>query len=196
MPGALNITIDDEASPFVEKIREASNSSDVKDVMGRSVASTVREYLQGIAGDSQHHKSSEALGAERTGFYEQAARSIGSPDIEEDGFSVSIRSVGFAQRYFGGTIHGNPVLTIPARAEAYGQSARSFDNLQIVIFGAAAAALVDKNRENKQAGLQDVYYWLVPQVTQEGDETILPKSDEMLDPAVEAAMNYLERVAA
>lgn len=189
---------------LADELAGADRATELLNRMGEVLQETVRAHFEALAGDSAHHKSSEALGAERTGFYEEAARNVQSPQIEGGGVAVSVDHAGLAQRYFGGDIHAKEggFLTIPARAEAYGHRAREFDNLQLIIFPSGAGALIAKGavtqRGKRGAAAQfdsegsEVFFWLVRQVHQEADPTVLPDDDEILNPAIAAAGDYID----
>jgi len=204
---SLELEINDKASPAVATIRDELDRPDVKRVMGRAVAGVLKDYFFKLANDSQHHKTADTLGASRTGFYERAAQAVQQPEIVNDGFKVAINHVGIAQRLFGGSIE--PVnakfLTIPARTEAYGKRAHEFDNLRLILFPSGAGALVAKKGGTTVRGARGgkstikesgglVFYWLVKQVTQLPDPSVLPTEEEMLDPAIENARDYIERL--
>lgn len=100
-----------------------------------------------------------------------------------------------AQRYFGGTIRptgGRNFLTIPARAEAYRRSARSFDDLVLIVFrrkGRGPAGALIRKGETHDA----VMYWLYRKVTQKGDPRVLPTSDELAAAVMPDVESYLLR---
>ena len=177
----------------VEKLRGAVAGDDVREVMGFAIQEVVQRHFSVLASDAQHHQSALSLGADRTGFYEEARAGTHDPKIEGGGVSVSIEKAGIAQRYFGGTIAATPgsYLTIPALAIAYGKRAREFD-LRLVIFGATGlAALVGKGGPEDES---NVYYWLVRTVTQAADPTVLPTEEEMTETARDRAADYIEQV--
>jgi len=187
----------------VDTLGGAITGEDVRMIMGRAIVNTLRDHFAELAQDSVHHKSAEALGATPTGFYEEAMRSVQQPELESDGVSVSINQVGIAQRLFGGTIKAEPghFLTIPARTETYGKRAREFDNLRLIIFPSGSGALVERDastitRRGKKSGEVGglVYFWLVRQVTQPPDPTVLPEDSEMLDAVFVNAQRFIESV--
>jgi hypothetical protein len=193
----------------LEKLRGAVTDDQLKLVMGRVLAQTIRNHFVELSHDSAHHETSQALGAKPTGFYERATQGVQQPQIESDGVSVSIDMEGLAQRVFGGTIEAEPghFLTIPARAETYGKRAGEFDNLRLIVFGATGlAALVQATKtpfkrrrgEVKSYSVTEdeggVYFWLVRSVTQAPDPTVLPSEDEMVDPTIKAAQDYLDLI--
>ncbi len=189
----VQVQVDDQASPSAFRIRDELGRADVRKVMGQAVAQTLKDHFTALANDSQHHRTAASLGANRTGFYARAASGVQQPNIESDGFSVSINAVGIAQRLFGGTIE--PVnakfLTIPARAESYGKRAREFDNLKFILFPSGLAALVDKNEPAHEGS---VYFWLVKKVVQQADPTVLPSDEKLMEPAIANARAYVERL--
>jgi hypothetical protein len=175
--------------------------------MGRAVRSVIVDHFTEIENDSAHHKTARSLGAAPTGVYADAARNTSQPEVSSEGVTISIHQVAIAQRFFGGTIQ--PVtakfLAIPARTEAYGKSPREFDNLRAIIFKSGAGALVAREggatvigtsggRTNISGSEAGVYFWLVKQVTQQPDPTVLPTEDEMLNAAMESAKSYIERI--
>jgi hypothetical protein len=135
------------------------------------------------------------LGGERTHFYADAAKAVSSEGNANEAI-VTVAQQGIRQRIEGGTIRPikGKYLTIPARAEAYGHTAREFKNLrfvktsrggmlvdvdvQRVSFGRARK---DGTRKVTPGAVQGggAMFWLVPSVTQSGDRTILPRRDEV-----------------
>ena len=182
-----------EAGATLENVEREINRDDVKRIMGQAVALVNRQHFEQLAGDSKHHTTAASLGAERTGFYERAAKGVQQPQTQSDGFTVTINAVGIAQRLFGGTIRPKNAanLTIPARAEAYGHRAREFDFLKMVVFPSGVKALIDRAEDPHEGS---VYYWLVKSATQTADPSVLPKEGEMIDPALERASEYLTRL--
>lgn len=169
-------------------------SEELRQAAGDSMRETIRNHFYALANDSTHHESSQALGANRTGFYLDAADKTHEAVLEGgEGVSVSVEQEGLAQRYFGGTINARPgsFLTIPARAEAYGKTADRFSFLKLIMFPSGLAALVDKNSPAHEG---TVYYWLVRSVTQAADPTVLPKDEEILDPVIKDVRAFLDRI--
>jgi len=157
-------------------------------------------------------------GLSKTGFYEEAARSV---DVEYPGDDIEVTTDrrGILLRYFGsGGLPGGVVrpvrakyLTIPAIAEAYGKPARSFSGLVFVKFKSGAAALMEaapkgarvaktgKKVKNsfKLAGTQGafsrrVFYWLVKETRHLPDESVLPTQTALEDAVIEEAEKYIE----
>jgi hypothetical protein len=117
-----------------------------------------------------------------------------------------------ALRYFGGTVTpkgGAKYLTIPARTEAYGKSARDFNDLRFVPFKSGAKALVQRAqtrvsyRKDRKTGKTKavrgrergglVFYWLVPSATIRGDKAVLPSDDQVITGVRRGIDGYLRR---
>ncbi len=177
---------------------------------GTGLKQTLVDHLSQLDKDDVHHHSSSSLGAQQVHFYGSAVGSVQNPQIEgDDEVSVSINSVGLAQRYYGGVIgaKNKKWLTIPAVADAYGKRAGSFNNLRFVLFRPDLAALVETmakstktaangvvKRTGETAVKGRVVYWLKKEVTQEGDPTVLPTDDEMSARAIEAGQEAVAQL--
>lgn len=199
----------------VDRLGDAMKSRELLQIVGRSMQQTVKNHLEEISRDTLHHRSADSLGAARTGFYERASQAVQAPQAEDDGVSVSILHQGLAQRYFGGTIRAKEghLLTIPARTEAYGKRAREFANLRLIMFPSGAGALVEREATVWKGGKSPrgarkiagsiaektkgteigggVFYWLVQQVHQDPDPTVLPTSEAILDPALAEVRDFI-----
>lgn len=182
-----------KARELAEELGKAIESGDVRQLMGRAIAGALKDHFVKLAHDSQHHESASSLGAAPTGFYSEAQSAVQQPNIESDGFSVSINQRGLAQRIFGGPITPTTgtYLTIPARAESYGKRAGEFDNLKFILFPSGLAALVSKDEDAHEGG---VYYWLVKSVVQQADPSVLPTEEELTDTAINAARDYVATI--
>jgi hypothetical protein len=97
-----------------------------------------------------------------------------------------------ALRYFGGTVtpKGSKYLTIPARKEYYGKSARQFSDLRFAMIGNRMALVqADSQRVSFKGGKVTrgrktggaVAYWLVPRANIKGDRSILPSDAEIAE---------------
>lgn len=137
--------------------------------------------------------------SESTGFWKRAARatsfeSAGPSSGVAGSVTVAVDQIGVQQRLLGGTITAvnAKYLTIPARAEAYGKSAREFSNLRFVAFASGAAALVEsdhttiafgrtrKDGTRKVSGTTrggGVMFWLKRSVNQQPDRGVIPSGE-------------------
>jgi len=167
-------------------------------VGGQAMANLTRTHLFGLDG-SRANK----LGGERSHFYANAAKSILLGPAREKEISFSINQVGLAQRWLGGTIRAGAgtssasglatrYLAIPARAEAYGHAPSEFGDLAFRPRGGNAGMLVKKLGGGEE-GVGLVYFWLVTEVTQQADPSVMPSEEELGAAAVEAMGSYLAR---
>jgi len=89
-------------------------------VLGRAVSNALKKHLGGL-----NSARANKLGGKRSNFYAACSRGV-SHEVEPDGVTISVARIGYAQRYFGGTI--KPVkrkwLTIPVDPAAYGKDPR------------------------------------------------------------------------
>ena len=155
-----------------------------------------------------------SLGGQRTNFYGDAARSVNAAPVQVDGKSalISIDKIGLAQRLLGGTIRPLPphkYLAIPARSEAYGHTPADFTDLTFVPRANGKAMLIQalkttvdwKEKRRKGSNVSDyartvgglVMFWLVPEVTQQPDPTVLPDDEQMQQSAGLAMDEFLTR---
>lgn len=212
MSATLQIKFEDRGGvlPGLRTIGQVLRSSDVRAVMGKALKIEVQTHLQNLDRDRAN-----PMGGRRTHFYAQAAQGTTFiDDSANDEITIAISQVGFAQRYFGGTIKAGvgvssktgkttQWLAIPARTETYGKRPGEFTNLHFIAFKSGAAALVEN--ENTLLGKKrgggyrakaslggGVFFWLVKSVTQKPDPTVLPDESKLTDAAYEAAGDYLE----
>lgn len=191
--------------------------------MGGALRLRLIDHFTRLQNDSTHHRSADRLGANRSGFYADAARNVQMPKIESNGISVGIAKLGLRMRYYGGTVKpgkgtswktGRPTqwLAVPNAPEAYGKRTQEFDfsaggagNLTFVFFRPNLAALVQNlstviKRDRKgvyrpvKSTIGAVIFWLKKSITFKPDPSVLPTSDEMVRVAVEAADEELLRV--
>jgi len=129
---------------------------------------------------------------------------------------VSINKQGFLQRLYGGVIKPvtKKLLAIPARAEAYGKRAEEFGNLKVqfgrrgdgsigpvalVAKEGGATVKVFRGREASGAerpvrGAEEgmVMFWLVKEVHQAPDPSIVPTDAAIIDTATQAVASYVQ----
>lgn len=160
----------------------------------------------------------------RTDFYAKAAQSVSEAQPEGKGAAIVIAQVGLAQRWLGGDIKAGvgtssatggltQYLAIPARDEAHDKTPGDFDDLGFVPRGNGKAMLVQalqtsivgsrgkilKHPEkradvNTTGGL--VMFWLVPEVHQEPDASVMPSGQDMDIAARAGVENYLSGLLA
>lgn len=156
--------------------------------IGRSVAELFKENFFKL-----DRERPNALGGSRTHFYADAAKATSS-EGDDTGATITVSQQGIRQRLEGGTIRAikGKYLTIPARAEAYGKSVRSFKNLRFVKLSGDRAMLVEVDQQGVSFGKKKdgsvsrghvsgglVMFWLVPSVTQKGDRSVIPRETQI-----------------
>lgn len=152
--------------------------------------------------------------SESTGFWKRAARATsfeatGATSGLVGAVTVIVDQIGVEQRLKGGPIAAvnAKYLTIPARAEAYGKSAREFSNLRFVAFASGAKALVEtdhttiaygrgrKDGTRKVSGTTRggmVMFWLKRSVNQQPNRGVIPSDVDMGRTAVEGLKRAFE----
>lgn len=197
------ITIMDKATPPLRNL-DAAGWRRIKPRIATAVTSLIKDHL--FQRDQQGNKN----GWPSQHFYSGAAKAT-SWTILADGVQVSINKQGFRQRLQGGVIKPvtKKLLAIPARAEAYGKRPFEFANLKVKFGkrsdgsigpvalvareGGAQRAKFSKDRMmgdgHAITGIEEgmVLFWLVKQVTQQGDPSILPTQTQMETVALAAA---------
>ena len=193
-----------------QRAMDAGQANEAATVGARAVKGFLVDYLADLD-EARPNK----MGGVRTHFFAQVARSVQNPKTEHGRASISINHVGFAQRLLGGIIRagqglssksGRPtkLLAIPARAEAYGKTPGEFHDLEFVPTGNGEGMLVQtfqtqfiRGRRKGDYHTQKVgglaMFWLVKQVTQKPDATVLPSSKAMAGAATDAMEDYLNR---
>lgn len=131
------------------------------------------------------------LGGKRTNFFSQAAKST-SATATGGTVAVNIAHVGIRQRFEGGTIrptNGRKFLTIPARSEAYGTRASEHNFLRVAYNSRGPFALVEADRSSLASRTEQgggVWFWLVKEVVQKKDPTVLPNRDAIVVASLKA----------
>jgi hypothetical protein len=208
---SITVTIRDDATARLRRLDRMH--ADIRPAIGAGVANFIKDWLFKL--DSKPNKS----GFPSQHFYSGAAKAT-TWRANAAAITVSVNKQGFRQRYQGGTIRpvNAKLLTIPARAEAAGHRAREFGNLKVQ-FGrrrngsVGPVALVagdggatrkkfrgrdDTSEERPVKGADEgvVMYWLVPEVTQAGDESILPTTEMLQGEAIKIVNAEYERIMA
>ena len=134
----------------------------------------------------------------KTNFYGRAAEAtFGTADA--DGATVTVAQEGFRQRYFGGTIVpvNRKMLAFPVSPISYGHGTSEFV-LEVKRLKAAdapggfAGAYLCTIGTPKLPG--EPLFRLARKVTQQGDTSIIPSDDEILDTATEAMGDYFDEL--
>lgn len=188
----------DSATPSLQALlRQVRGPAGLK-VAARGLSNVARDHF-----DDLDRTRTNRLGGRRTHFWRAVRRSVQAPAVRGSVGVVGINHVGIRQRIDGGVIR--PVkgkyLTIPARARAYGRTAREFDATFEIVDGRPALVenLVSRVRVSKKTGKVlgttteggDVLFWLVRKVTQKPDPNALPSDAALADGAVQALRDYI-----
>jgi hypothetical protein len=209
MATSFQVTIVDQATPRMQ--RYLAQARRINPRIGAAVKRLVSDHL--FKRDATPNKN----GWPSQHFYSNAAKAT-TWTANADGAIISINKQGFRQRLQGGVIKpvSSKYLTIPARAEAYGKRALEFGNLKfqwgkhrdgtigpvaLVADTGGATKKIFQGRQGVRKEVQVpgaeegvVLYWLVKEARQEGDDSILPTGQEILDCAKYAIDDALTRL--
>lgn len=213
---AISIKLKTDAlDDLAQKGAELGKSRQVALVGARGAANLVRNHLFAL-----DESAANQMGGPRTHFYSDAAKSVTEPEPTANGAMFTITKVGLAQRWLGGTIKagagtssatGGPTkyLAIPARAEAYGKTPGEFEDLVFIPRGPGRAMLVEALQskiiegKKRKSGARDysteaagglVMFWLVSEVTQQGDPNVMPTQADLEEAARYPMQNYISRL--
>ncbi len=213
---SLRLKTDGFAALLV-KAGELGHEGDAALIGAMAAADLVRNHLFSL-----DEERANKMGGERTHFYANAAKSVQAPVKQGDGAGFAITWIGLAQRWLGGHIEagggtssysGSPTkyLALPARAEAYGKTPGEFDDLEFIPRKAGGGMLVQalqtefrygRKLKNGQRDYSTttvgslVMFWLVTEVDQPADPTVMPTEDDLVEAARYHIGNYLSRLLA
>lgn len=186
--------------------KRVADSKGLLNVAGRAGRNAAQKHLR-----EKNRTSPNKIGGKRTNYYAKAAEAVNFRLLSDDTVIVSINHVGIALRYHGtGILPGGRLrplsgtyLTLPATPEAHGRRAREFGDLEfgfaydpelgrerpaLVRDGSQPASRVAKRGGRAPAaGLPggdttgEPVFWLVRSVKMEGDSTVLPDEQTLLD---------------
>lgn len=199
----------DEVSPLLQRVRTAAAAAGLALVGARAAGQLVREHLFGL--DAQRHKGGRHYYAQAARSVTTSRVPQGAVvSITQTGFRQRLKG-GTIKAGQNGS--GRKFLTIPEDDEAIGKRAGEFKDLRLernVInprTGALMWALVRnmstpitmRRRVQKDGSIKttitpgkvigragEVMYWLVRQVTQRADPTVLPHAEQMSGRAIDA----------
>ena len=174
----------------------------------RGAANLARQYLLNLD-----------VRSPRSHFYSAASKSIAEPFIEAGGAAFTINKVGLAQRWLGGDIHagagtssatGGPTRYLAIGTdEVEGKTPKEVSMEQDVAYVPrrnGKAMLVQGMRTISTRGPHKgetviranpgglVLFWLVPDVRQEADPTVLPVDEDLAEEARYYMDKYLSRL--
>lgn len=173
----LTISIRDTATHSVDGLAELITSPQALSAGGVSLRDSIIRNFGKLGPNKRFPDRS-------TGFWGRAALSTTAPSVGTSSVTISITQIGVRQRYLGGRITpiaGN-YLTIPAQADAYGKKAREIGDLSVAFMGKTSSGqpLLALVRGNPRiSGKRDVMFWLVTEVDQNPDPSVLPTEDQL-----------------
>lgn len=189
----------DEALPLLDRTQTAVQTATLARTGLRAIAGLLQSHLRTL--DTQRHRTG------RRHFYREAADSVTLAESSTGGV-LSITKVGFAQRLYGGVIKAKnkKFLTIPAIPEAENTLATEWSGLRPGLaydpkLGSLRLALiraspssrvtitrkgtVDHTHLSTLTATQPIF-WLVREVSQKRDPSVLPTNRDMADTALAA----------
>ena len=203
---AITVDVKDTATAAVNRLRENLRPQNVNPIVARAGWNAVRAHL---FGREQSHPNKNSF--PRQHFWARCARST-QYEVGVDTIRITVNEPGARLQLEGGTVEagkhtssatGKPttMLTIPARAEAYGKRAVEFHNLEYIPNKRGGGRLVEtqatefktkrgKTTTQKVGGA--VMFWCVPSVTIHGDSTVMPPASA-ISKAVEEALSNVGR---
>jgi hypothetical protein len=191
---AATVQITESYKPALERLELEPGSQAAREAIGGAVVKLVQDNFRALPTNERGFPS--------TGYWQRAAEAT-SYAVDHDDVVVRVDRIGIRQRFLGGVIQParGKFLTIPAIAETYGCQAADFSNLKVVrgVFETwwgktTSLALAPSDWDKSKADSQNVYFWLVAQVSQEGNPDVLPSEDDMLDAASEAVGHRLNQI--
>jgi hypothetical protein len=208
-----SLTFTENATPVVQAIARAASSRGAALSAGVGLRKGVMSWLRDVQRRQMKHEQ-DLPGSIRTGFYERAAQSTTAPEVEGNKVSVAITERGFRQRYRGGDIEpgeGKKYLTLPGWAPSYGTRAPEWTAGTTLLWGKDKTGTVrpiaiistegleysgtksarSRNKQASRLAPEQILFWLVTQVHQEGDPTILPPPEAIQAYATEGLRAYL-----
>lgn len=204
----MQVQVTNTLTPYLTELRKLVSDRRIDEAIGQGAALAVRNHL------TARNTIPNKLGGKRTNFYAAAAKSV-NVQLGTPGTSiVSINKLGLRQRWQGGWIRpraGKKYLTIPAIAEAHGRRASEFANLRFGFAEGKSGNLVpalveasstqvkfgrkrkDGTRKTSVTGTSGgrAVFYLVRQVFQQADPTVLPTQDVLAQAGAEAGRNLL-----
>ena len=167
--------------PALDNLMELGNPGTqiVQRVAGDAVLNQLRDYFKML--DVTHPNQ---LGGDRTHFWLGMAEDL-VLETDDTAAEIAIPSP-FGYLWLGGEIQAtNKLLTVPARAEAYGHYASDFgDDLKFGIFRTTGTKFL----ADKKTGL--VMYWLCEHVHGNPHPDYLPDEQAMVDCAINAVGDW------
>lgn len=190
----------DTASPLARAVRRGVDLRTFHEALGQAGRKTVRDHF--ILKESEMTSASTTMGGRtklgHVGVFAEFSRAI-SISSDSGSVTITIAHPAIRQRLLGGVIR--PVnaknLTLPARPEAYGLRASEvrvdlkFGYAYDEELGRWRRALIADTVKSK-AKKTGAWFWLVPQVNQKADPSVLPDDQVLMESALQALRGWNE----
>lgn len=182
----------------INKLGRALEPQQINNAIGRHITNIVKAHLFKYNADHQN-----SLGGRRTNYFSQAAKATSYQESGQ-GVTISIKQVGMALQYYGGTVTpgkgtstatGKPTqfLTIPAIAEAHGKSAFEIPDL-VPVFGSGGRVYgLAKKSEGRKKMRGMLYFWLVKSATIKPHPDVIPSDDTIRTEVITAVKDLVKR---
>lgn len=177
----ISVTIGDKdfQAEWDVKVKSVRNPKVMMKAAGRELGNQLKKHFR----QKDVDEPNKLAPGRREHFWLQVGQSVQEAVLSADGLAVSVTIADprFAQKLFGGRIVAKnaDALTIPVAPEAYGRTARTFEEetgLQLFLIKTGKGNFeraVLAAHEQPGAGFT-VEYLLTPSVDQEADATALP----------------------
>lgn len=203
----MNVTINtlDAAGPTLAKLVESvTNRRPLHAAMGKRGEVELRAHFL------DRNQEPNKKGWPSQNFWERIRSATALSQVDASGATVSISDPAINLKVYGGTVKPKEgkYLALPAIAEAYGRSARTFSNLEPMIRWRdgqrRAVALVERRasllRSRKDGSATEkkgseiggrVFYWLVESVRARRDPKALPETAKFAAALLDETRNFL-----
>ena len=210
---SVTVAIQDRITPLLKQLPADLSPARAARPAGQAVQQMCVGHFTALAA-ARHH------GYAPQNFYADAARATLRSDsltTNNIGATLTIRKQGLAQRYFGGHLEARNggALAIPANTETYGHSPLEYGSLKLILFNGPKAfgAFVKQGAVSQDIALkrrvkgvstgykpvasnlgQIVMFWLVREVDQAPDESVLPTDAALQTAAYTGVRSYVTAI--
>lgn len=160
------------------------------ELIGSKARVLTQDHLREIA--RTRHDTANRLGAKPTGHWAQGTDKT-RVKSDAEGVTVSIFQPGIGRAAHDVDIYPGPgkkFLTIPVRAEAYGQRAYRMPDLFVFKSRTTGDLFLAKRQDDRSKLV--LYYLLVPSAHQKQDRTLLPTAKQYTHASLEGVRDYVD----
>ena len=184
-----SINLPQKFSAWLRSIENGEARRNILSVAASRVSELVLKHLSSAS--ASRHETADRLGANRTGFLEEGARSGVTPLATSDEAEVLIRVPGISRAFRDLTVtpKNANALTIPLDALAYSRRASEVRALGWEIFRPKGKNVLMGSRDGETKSL----YALVKSAHIRQDRGLLPSDEEISSTAKLSIKQYLQR---